>query len=100
MKKKDAIAVIKEKFGYTNAEAEAHIDSVLDLIAEAVVTGDKEFNITGWGKFVSKDKPARKARNPKTGEEIDVPAKTVIKFAVGSKLKAAVAAGEALKISK
>jgi DNA-binding protein HU-beta len=100
MKKKDAITSLKEKYGFTTAEAEANLNIVLDLIAESVVTGDKEFNITGWGKFVSKDKPARKARNPKTGEEIDVPAKTVVKFTVGSKLKAAVAAGEVLKLSK
>ena len=100
MNKKEALAALKEKYGFDTKTAEVHLNLVLDLISEAVVTGDKEFNITGWGKLFSVDKPARKGRNPKTGEELDIAAKTVLKFKVGSKLKNAVANGEVLKLSK
>ena len=95
MKKTDAIATLATKLGTTKAEAEVTLKTVLDTIAEAVVTGDKEFNISGWGKFETVEKAARKGRNPKTGEEVDIAATSSLKFKVGSKLKAAVKAGEA-----
>jgi DNA-binding protein HU-beta len=95
MKKTDAIIDLSEKLGTTKAESVVALETVLNLISESLVTGDKEFNITGWGKFEAVEKAARKGRNPKTGEEIDIAATTAVKFKVGSKLKAAVKAGEA-----
>jgi DNA-binding protein HU-beta len=90
MKKAEAIEALAEKLGTTKTEAETTLKTVLNLISEAVVTGDKEFVVTGWGKFFAKDVPARQCRNPKTGDMIDVPAKQACKFKIGSKLKDAV----------
>ena len=98
MKKKEAIAALKEKLGCTTEEAQTQLTTVLDLISEALVSEDKEFNIIGWGKFTAVDKPARQGRNPSTGAVVEIDATTAVKFKVGSKLKAAVKAGEALTL--
>ena len=56
----------------------------------AALKKDKKCKIDGLGIFAVKDRKARQARNPKTGEIVNVPAKTVVKFRVGKDLKAAV----------
>ena len=48
---------------------------------------NEEFVLPGIGKIVKKDRKARKGRNPMTGEEIDIPAKTVLKFRVAKAAK-------------
>ena len=49
-----------------------------------------EFNIPGLGKLVKKQRAARTGRNPLTGAEIKIPAKTVVKFRVAKQAKDAV----------
>lgn len=86
MNKKEFIALFAEKGKFeSKAEAERKLDSVLETFEEVLVNGD-DVNFVGWGKFEVVDKPARKGRNPKTGEEIDIPAKKVVKFKPGKKL--------------
>ena len=57
-------------------EAEAVVDSVFGAITKALKEGDR-VNLAGFGTFTVVDKPSRKGRNPKTGEEIDIAAKKV-----------------------
>ena len=52
---------------------------------EILIKGD-EINFVGWGKFEVKDTPARVGRNPKTGVEVEIPAKKVVKFKAGKTL--------------
>ena len=73
----------------TKKEAEAVVDSVFGAITEALKEGDR-VNLAGFGTFTVIDKPSRKGRHPKTGEEIDIAAKKVPKFSPGKGLKDAV----------
>ena len=86
MTKKEFIALYAEKAKFeTKADAERKLDAVLDLFEEVLVKGE-EVNFTGWGKFEVKETAARVGRNPKTGEEVQIPAKKVIKFKAGKGL--------------
>lgn len=57
--------------------AEALRPTILEMLQEG-----EEVNIYGIGKFFAKDKPARKAKNPRTGEDVDVPASRYLSFKV------------------
>ena len=86
MTKKEFIALYAEKAKFeTKADAERKLDAVLDLFEEVLVKGE-EVNFTGWGKFEVKETAARVGRNPKTGEEVQIPAKKVVKFKAGKGL--------------
>jgi DNA-binding protein HU-beta len=65
------------------------VDSVVDAIIARVASGEKLL-ISGLGSFSLLKKPARKARNPKTGESVDVAAKTVVKFSAAKAIKEAI----------
>jgi DNA-binding protein HU-beta len=65
------------------------IDAMLERITDVLKSGDK-VQLTPFGQFKVRDRAARVARNPKTGEPIKVPAKRVLKFMAGRSLKEAV----------
>ena len=75
-----------EELGMNKKDAKAHVASIFAVIAENMAEGH-ELNIPGFGKFRVKSRPARQARNPKTGEMIDVAAKTVPNFLAAKQLK-------------
>jgi DNA-binding protein HU-beta len=62
------------------------VKGVFDIIGQAMAEGE-EVAVPQFGKFIPVAKPARNARNPKTGETIKVPAKTVPKFRASSALR-------------
>jgi nucleoid DNA-binding protein len=76
----------------TKKEAEVLVDSVFRVISKALREGDR-VNLAGFGIFSVVDRPPRKGRNPKTGEEINIPGKKVPKFNPGKALKDAVHQG-------
>jgi DNA-binding protein HU-beta len=65
------------------------IDALLDKFTDVLKSGDK-VQLTPFGQFKVRDRAARIARNPKTGEPVKVPAKRVLKFIAGRTLKEAV----------
>ena len=69
--------------------AEEVVDFVFDSIADCLKKGE-EVSISGFGTFVSKQRKARTARNPRTGAAVQVPAMKVPKFKAGKGLKDAV----------
>ncbi len=79
MTKDELVAKIVEITGLKKADTQKALDALISTIIETIKTGDK-VNITGLGIFKLKDKNARLARNPKTGESIQVPAKRAPKF--------------------
>ena len=80
MTKKEFAALFAEKANFeSKAEAERKLDVVLNLFEEVLVNGG-DINFIGWGKFEVKDTPARTGRNPRTGEEVAIAAKKVVKF--------------------
>lgn len=70
----------------TKVEAEEACDLVFQSIKEAVKNGDK-VSIGGFGIFQKKIANARTARNPKTGESVQVPSCAKVKFSVGKAFK-------------
>jgi len=89
MNKKDLAEVIHKEVGGTFASSERAMQAVLDAITGALKKGD-EVSISGLGIFSAKMRAARTARNPRTGESIDVPAMRVPKFRAAKALKDAV----------
>ena len=78
--------------GWSRAAASTAVDAVLDEITAALVAGER-VTLPGFGTFDSAPRAARTARNPRTGESIDVPATTVARFHVGATLRGRVASG-------
>ncbi|MEJ2697325.1 MAG: integration host factor subunit beta [Candidatus Sulfobium sp.] len=74
--------------GLTRNQTEIVVDTVFDSIKKALMNGEK-IEIRGFGNFRLKSRKPRKARNPKTGESVDVPGKKVLYFKVGKALKEA-----------
>lgn len=89
MTKSVLIEKVSEKAeGLTRKQTEIVIETVFDSIKEALIKGEK-VEIRGFGNFRLKNRRPRKARNPKTGERIEVPGKRVLHFKTGKALKEA-----------
>jgi len=80
---------IHEVLGYTKADAERAVETIVSSITDALKSGE-EVSIAGLGIFSAKMRPARTGRNPRTGETIQVPAMRVPKFRPAKALKEAV----------
>ena len=89
MTKDELVAKVAEVTGQKKTELQKSLDVMIHTIIETIKTGDK-VNLTGLGIFKLKDKKARLARNPKTGESIQVPAKKAPKFLPAKNFKEAV----------
>lgn len=87
MTKSVLIEKVSEKIeGLTRNQTEIVVDTVFDSIKKALMKGEK-IEIRGFGNFRLKTRNPRKARNPKTGESVEVPGKKVLYFKVGKALK-------------
>jgi len=89
MNKASMVEKVHEVVGGTKVQAEEVVDMVFDSIVETI-KGGEEVSIAGFGIFSAKDRAARIARNPRTGEPITVPAMRVPKFRAAKALKDAV----------
>ncbi|MEO5876172.1 MAG: HU family DNA-binding protein [Streptosporangiaceae bacterium] len=89
MNKRELVDALSERLGSKKAAAEA-VDAILDTIQSTVAKGEK-VAITGFGSFEKADRPARTARNPATGNAIQVAATSVPKFKAGADFKNLVA---------
>jgi len=89
MNKASLVEKVHEVLGGTKVQAEQIVDKVFDSIVDSLKKGD-EVSIAGFGIFSAKQRAARTARNPKTGEAITVPAMKVPKFRAAKALKDAV----------
>jgi DNA-binding protein HU-beta len=66
------------------------LEAVLDVITEALASGDK-VTLVGFGTFEARNRKERQGVNPSTGEKMTIPAARVAGFRVGNELKAKVA---------
>ena len=89
MNKVSIIEAVHAKLGGTKVAAEEAVDTVIDSIVKGLRGGD-EVSIAGLGIFSVKQRAARSARNPRTGEQIQIPAMRVPKFRAAKALKEAV----------
>ncbi len=90
MTQKETIDNLAESSGISKAEAKGFFDALNEL-AKKEVKKNGEFVLPGIGKFVKAKRKARKGRNPATGAEIKIPAKTTVTFRVGKAMKDSVA---------
>jgi len=85
MNKGDLIDAMAQDANISKSEAGAALDSFISNVTEALKKGDK-IALTGFGTFSASERAARTGRNPKTGEAIQISAKTVAKFKAGKGL--------------
>jgi len=90
MTKSQMLSELAEKTELTKKDVTAVLDE-LTALAYKEVKNNGEFALPGFGKLVKSKRKARIGRNPATGEEIKIPAKTVIKFRIGKAAKDAIA---------
>ena len=86
MTKTDLVNFVAENAGLTKADAARAVDAVISGVEEGLKKEGK-VTITGFATFTAKEKPATTARNPRTGEIVNVAAKTAVTIKAGSKLK-------------
>jgi DNA-binding protein HU-beta len=84
MNKTQTVAVLAEKTGLTKADVGRLLDHLATLAYGEAKNG---FVVPGIGKLVLVNRKARMGRNPATGEAIQIPAKTVVKFRVAKVCK-------------
>lgn len=89
MNKQALVELVHEKIGGTKVQAEEVIQSLIDAVVDTLKKGE-EVSVAGLGIFSAKERPARTARNPKTGETVQVAATRVPKFRAAKALKDAV----------
>ena len=89
MTKSQILAALAEKTNISKKDVTTLVDALVEL-AYTEVKKSGEFAIAGLGKLVKVQRKARMGRNPATGEEIKIPAKTVVKFRVAKAAKEAV----------
>ena len=90
MTKPELVDIIATKAQTTEKTAKALLNAVTSAVMEAISKGDS-VQLIGFGKFKVRKRAARKGRNPRTGAEINIPAKTVPVFRPGAKMKRAAA---------
>ena len=90
MNKAELIAAVAEKAALSKKDSEAAVNAALEAIEAALKDGDK-VQLVGFGAFETKERGARIGRNPKTKEEIQIPASRIPGFKAGKALKDAVA---------
>lgn len=75
-----------EKTGLKRSQVKEFFDELANL-ASSEVKGNGEFVLPGFGKLVLSERKAREGRNPQTGDTIQIPAKTTLKFRLGKSIK-------------
>ena len=86
MNKTELIAAVAEKAGLTKKDAERALNAAFEAITASLVAGDK-VQVSGFGIFEVKTREARIGRNPRTKEEIKIPATKLPAFKASKTLK-------------
>ena len=85
MNKADLVNEISRRTGLTKSKSSEVIDSITESIQDSLTRGEK-VTLVGFGTFDTITRKARKGRNPKTGEELNIPEKRAARFKAGSGL--------------
>lgn len=89
MNRSELVAALAERAEVTRKDADAVLVALADVVGEVVSKGDEKITIPGFLAFERTHRAARTARNPQTGEPIEIPAGYSVKVSAGSKLKEA-----------
>ena len=90
MNKAELINAAAEKAGLSKKDTEAAVNAAIEVISDCLAEGDK-VQLVGFGAFEVKSRAERTGRNPKTKEELKIPASKVPVFKPGKALKDIVA---------
>ena len=89
MNKAELISLISGKTGLTKADAKKGLDATVEAVSEALKAGDR-VSLVGFGSFSVAERGSRSGRNPRTGADIKIPAKKIVKFRPGAELSGSV----------
>jgi len=87
--KKEIVKAISDELGLTQLTTKEIVQKTFDAIVETLVE-DRRIELRNFGVFEVKMRAARKARNPRTGGQVEVPAKFVVTFKPGKEMEAKV----------
>ena len=90
MNKTELVSAMAERLGASKTHSEEALTVALDLITEALAEGEK-VQLVGFGSFEVRERAPRIGRNPRTKEEVTIPASKAVQFKSGKVLKRAVA---------
>jgi DNA-binding protein HU-beta len=91
MNKEQLIASLAEKTGSSKSDAERFLNAYTETITEELASNDNaRIQQVGFGSFEVRVRPATTGRNPRTGEPIQIPEKSIVRFVPGKRLKDAV----------
>ena len=89
MNKEELVQEIAKKSSVTQKEAAEVLGALIETIEKTVSKG-KKVTLVGFGTFEARKRAARTGRNPQTGKELKIPARTVPAFSAGKKFKTVV----------
>ena len=77
--KAELVSIISEKCSFSRQESVQIVDQVFQILKDTLEKGEK-VKISGFGNFITREKRARKGRNPKTGVNLTISARRVLTF--------------------
>ena len=86
MTKKEIVKQISERIGLTQLKTKEIVQDTFDAIVDTLIEVGR-IELRNFGVFEVKQRKARKARNPRTGEKVDVPPKFVVTFKPGKEME-------------
>lgn len=86
MTKKEIVRAISEELGLTQLKTRDIVQRTFDMIVDTLVT-DGRIELRNFGVFEVKKRAARKARNPRTGDSVEVPSRFVVTFKPGKEME-------------
>ena len=89
MNKTELVSAMAERLGASKKHSEEALTVALDLITEALAEGER-VQLVGFGSFEVRERAPRIGRNPRTKEEVTIPASKAVQFKSGKVLKRAV----------
>jgi len=84
--KKEIVRQISEEIGLTQLQTKKIVEQTFEAIVETLLS-DGRIELRNFGVFEVKERKARKARNPRTGDQVDVPPKKVVTFKPGKEME-------------
>ena len=93
MTKADLIEQVAQLVEVTRKDSEVIVETIFDSVVRSLRAGDK-IEIRGFGSFRTRKRQGRIGRNPKTGDRVEVPAKTIPYFKPSKELKDLVNSGK------
>ncbi|MFD7555818.1 HU family DNA-binding protein [Streptomyces sp. NPDC059835] len=87
MNRSELVAALADRTEVTRKDADALLAALTAIVSDVVAKGDEKVSIPGFLTFERAHRAARTARNPQTGDPIQIPAGYTVKVSAGSKLK-------------